>query len=120
MSDLYFSIEGVSKTILFYETFHLIPSISYNIYLGQTFLSSSCFCCYTPKFTYFNPLEPIVNQLIDTQISESHNTVNATVQYFLMDKYDNLIEEAPDESRSSTRPQQPTDGFPATPYHSNT
>ena len=115
MTELYFSIQGASKTILFYETFLLVPRISYNIYLGQTFLSSSGFCCYTPRFIYLNPLGPIVNQLIDTQISESHNTVKATVQYLSRDKYDNLIGEAHDGTRSSTRSPQPTDGFPATP-----
>ena len=57
-AELYMTIKGESGVIMLRHPFLIVPNIRFNVYLGQTFLSSEYFGFYHPKYIYFNPEGP--------------------------------------------------------------
>ena len=80
-TTLYLRIRGEHTSMLFEETFLLVPNTGYDIVLGQALLTSAGFCCYTPRVVYFHPTGSLISNLIDAHLTGRDGTVKAPLTF---------------------------------------
>ena len=63
------------------ETFLIVPGLSYQIYLGQTFLRRKGVCCLTPEFIYFDPTDMGPEKVALTREGSSYSYLVMVIGY---------------------------------------
>ena len=86
-SKLFIKIKVDGGIMVLRQPFLLVPNIRFDVYLGQTFISSEDFGLYHPKFIVFNPSRSDYIAEIEHSRRECGTLPKARLEYFSKDTY---------------------------------
>ena len=97
--ELFISITVDKGTIILCQPFLSVPDIRFDVYLGQTFISSKDFYMYHPKFVLFTfPQKQEIMFEKDNVLLDSHDTLRASLRYLSKDTYKEATERAKNQN----------------------
>ena len=92
-TELYMTIKADSGVIIQRQPFLIVPNIRFNVYLGQTFISSQYFGFYHPNYICFIPGEPLTSMRITEEILNQPYVQRARLEYHSKDSYANVVDQ---------------------------
>ena len=124
-AELFISITVDKGTIILCQPFLIVPDIRFDVYLGQTFISSKDFYMYHPKFVLFTfPQKQEIMFQKDNVLLDSRDTLKASLRYLSKDTYKEATERAKNQNnhiknftqRNQTSAGSPSDAHPTKFY----